>query len=145
MTKEASAADDFSQVSGSKVLLLPNGVSPCNSVVAQMITEIRPKIVELVEAANLLKMWVTFLIPRIEDGNNFGVSVQVRCDRRDLLRRYIYYLPISLSLPPAHHMLITSVPFHHRTFVTNRKIRWAKFGKWNRMDVRISTPFLPTI
>jgi len=76
MTKEASAADDFSQVSGSKVLLLPNGVSPCNSVVAQMITEIRPKIVELVEAANLLKMWVTFLIPRIEDGNNFGVSVQ---------------------------------------------------------------------
>ena len=137
MTKEASAADDFSQVSGSKVLLLPNGVSPCNSVVAQMITEIRPKIVELVEAANLLKMWVTFLIPRIEDGNNFGVSVQVRCDRRDLLRCY--------SLPPAHHILITSIPFHHRTFVTNRKTRWAKFGKWNRMDVRISTPFLPTI
>ena len=43
-----------------------------------MIFQIKPKIVELVESANLLKMWVTFLIPRIEDGNNFGVSVQVR-------------------------------------------------------------------
>lgn len=74
---EAVDADqDFSQVSGSKVVLLPNGVSPCNSIVAQMIFQIKPKIVELVESANLLKMWVTFLIPRIEDGNNFGVSVQ---------------------------------------------------------------------
>jgi len=76
MTEEAPTGDDLSQVSGSKVILLPNGVSPCNSIVAQMISQIKPKIVELVEAANLLKMWVTFLIPRIEDGNNFGVSVQ---------------------------------------------------------------------
>ena len=77
MTEEAPVGDDFSHVSGSKVVLLPNGVSPCNSIVAQMISHIKPKIVELVESANLLKMWVTFLIPRIEDGNNFGVSVQV--------------------------------------------------------------------
>lgn len=25
-----------------------------------------------------VKMWVQLLIPRIEDGNNFGVSIQVR-------------------------------------------------------------------
>ena len=25
-----------------------------------------------------MKMWIAFLIPKIEDGNNFGVSVQVR-------------------------------------------------------------------
>ena len=76
-----ASSDDFSQVSGSKVVLLPNGVSPCNSIVAQMISQIKPKIVELVESANMLKMWVTFLIPRIEDGNNFGVSVQVLSSR----------------------------------------------------------------
>jgi len=68
--------DGLSHVSGSKVLLLPDGVSPCNPVVADMIAKIKPRIVELVESANMLKMWVTFLIPRIEDGNNFGVSVQ---------------------------------------------------------------------
>jgi len=73
---DADEGDDFSLVSGSKVVLLPQGTSPCNAVVADMIAKIKPKIVELVEAANLLKMWVTFLIPRIEDGNNFGVSVQ---------------------------------------------------------------------
>lgn len=72
----SESKEDFSLVSGSKVVLLPNGVSPCNSIVAEMIGQIKPKIVELVESANLLKMWVTFLIPRIEDGNNFGVSVQ---------------------------------------------------------------------
>lgn len=26
--------------------------------------------------ANLLKMWISFMIPKIEDGNNFGVSIQ---------------------------------------------------------------------
>ena len=26
-----------------------------------------------------IKMWITYMIPRIEDGNNFGVSIQVRC------------------------------------------------------------------
>lgn len=25
-----------------------------------------------------VKMWITFMIPKIEDGNNFGVSIQVR-------------------------------------------------------------------
>lgn len=36
-----------------------------------------------------VKMWVQLLIPRIEDGNNFGVSIQVRhrCWRRELCSR----------------------------------------------------------
>lgn len=33
-----------------------------------------------------VKMWVQLLIPRIEDGNNFGVSIQVR-------HRRLYALP----------------------------------------------------
>lgn len=31
---------------------------------------------EFIEETNLLKMWVCYLIPKIEDGNNFGVEIQ---------------------------------------------------------------------
>lgn len=30
-----------------------------------------------------MKMWIAFLIPKIEDGNNFGVSVQVNCTEKE--------------------------------------------------------------
>jgi proteasome activator subunit 3 (PA28 gamma) len=61
---------------GSRVLVLPNGASPSNKYLCEMISQVKPKIRQLVEDANLLKMWILFLIPRIEDGNNFGVSIQ---------------------------------------------------------------------
>ena len=36
-----------------------------------------PQIIrQVMEETNLLKMWVTYMIPKIEDGNNFGVSIQ---------------------------------------------------------------------
>ena len=38
-----------------------------------------------------VKMWITFMIPKIEDGNNFGVSIQV--------------WSLELPLPPAHEQL----------------------------------------
>ncbi|KAG9508599.1 Proteasome activator complex subunit 3 [Fragariocoptes setiger] len=61
---------------GTKVLVLPNGVVPSNKFIIDLIDEVKPLIRELVEDANMLKMWLLFLIPRIEDGNNFGVSIQ---------------------------------------------------------------------
>jgi len=63
-------------VSGTQVLVLPNGMAPCNAHVVELIQLVKPLIRQLVEDANLLKMWILFLIPRIEDGNNFGVSIQ---------------------------------------------------------------------
>lgn len=63
-------------VVGTKVLVLPDGVVPSNKFIVELISEIKPLIGELVEDTNLLKMWLMYLIPRIEDGNNFGVSIQ---------------------------------------------------------------------
>ncbi|GFW32188.1 proteasome activator complex subunit 3 [Trichonephila clavipes] len=69
-------SNDVSDVQGTKVLLLPNGTVPSNSHIVAVVELVKPRIQQLVEDANVLKMWIQFLIPRIEDGNNFGVSIQ---------------------------------------------------------------------
>lgn len=61
---------------GSRVLILSYGSVRCNKHIVELIDIVKPLIRQLVEDTNLLKMWVLFLIPRIEDGNNFGVSIQ---------------------------------------------------------------------
>ncbi|EDW86470.1 uncharacterized protein Dwil_GK18337 [Drosophila willistoni] len=63
-------------VTGTPVLALPTGSVPCNKPLCEMITVVKPIIRKLVEDSNLLKMWISFMIPKIEDGNNFGVSIQ---------------------------------------------------------------------
>jgi len=63
-------------IPGTKVLYLPNGTAPCNKHIVEIVDLAKPHIRQLVEDTNLLKMWIQFLIPRIEDGNNFGVSIQ---------------------------------------------------------------------
>lgn len=63
-------------VSGTKVLALPSGTVHCNTPICELIKVVKPVIRKLVEDSNLLKMWISFMIPKIEDGNNFGVSVQ---------------------------------------------------------------------
>ncbi|KAK9692870.1 Proteasome activator pa28 alpha subunit [Popillia japonica] len=61
---------------GTKVMALPNGTSPSNKHIQDLVGIVKPHIRKLVEDSNLLKMWISFMIPKIEDGNNFGVSIQ---------------------------------------------------------------------
>ncbi|KAH8394454.1 hypothetical protein KR222_009594 [Zaprionus bogoriensis] len=63
-------------ISGTTVLGVPAGTVPCNKPLCDMIKVVKPIIRKLVEDSNLLKMWISFMIPKIEDGNNFGVSIQ---------------------------------------------------------------------
>jgi proteasome activator subunit 3 (PA28 gamma) len=61
---------------GTKVMILPSGSVKCNAPICEIIKLVKPVIRGLVEDSNLLKMWISFMIPKIEDGNNFGVSIQ---------------------------------------------------------------------
>ncbi|TGZ61367.1 hypothetical protein CRM22_008015 [Opisthorchis felineus] len=47
-----------------------------NELMEQAYMSVRPYIIQLIEDTQILRMWVQLNIPRIEDGNNFGVSVQ---------------------------------------------------------------------
>lgn len=67
---------EVDNVTGTKVMVLPTGSVRCNVYITDLIEIVKPIIRELVEDSNLLKMWISFLIPKIEDGNNFGVSIQ---------------------------------------------------------------------
>jgi len=61
---------------GSKVMVLPLGSVPTNKHLVELVESVKPHIRKLVEDSNLMKMWISFMIPKIEDGNNFGVSIQ---------------------------------------------------------------------
>uniref|UniRef100_A0AAY4DE57 Proteasome activator complex subunit 3 n=1 Tax=Denticeps clupeoides TaxID=299321 RepID=A0AAY4DE57_9TELE len=59
-----------------KVFVMPGGMLKSNGQLVDLIERVKPEIRTLIEKCNTVKMWVQLLIPRIEDGNNFGVSIQ---------------------------------------------------------------------
>lgn len=61
---------------GTKVIAISTGPVLCNQPICELIKVVKPVIRKLVEDSNLLKMWISFMIPKIEDGNNFGVGIQ---------------------------------------------------------------------
>lgn len=49
---------------------------PSNLKIQKLIDMLKPEIKDIVETCEMIQMWIQLLIPRIEDGNNFGVSIQ---------------------------------------------------------------------
>jgi len=64
------------ELQGTAVILFPSGMIPVNKMISEVIDVVKPQAVELIGYANQIKMWINFMIPKIEDGNNFGVSIQ---------------------------------------------------------------------
>ncbi|XP_065897186.1 proteasome activator complex subunit 3-like [Dysidea avara] len=63
------------------VSLCPTGTTntvnyPCNKKLKEVIAVLKPHIITLIEKCAELKLWIELKIPKIEDGNNFGVSIQ---------------------------------------------------------------------
>ncbi|XP_056594229.1 proteasome activator complex subunit 1 [Triplophysa dalaica] len=54
----------------------PCGPVACNETVEKLLKQIKPEIQTLKECLNTVSMWLQLQIPKIEDGNNFGVAVQ---------------------------------------------------------------------
>lgn len=62
-----------------KVPALPGGegcLLRSNQHLVELIERVKPEIELLREKCNTVRMWVQLLIPKVEDGNNFGVSIQ---------------------------------------------------------------------
>jgi len=65
-----------SATNGTKIIGFVSGTVHSNKNIDELVDVVKPIIREAVETVNQVKMWILFLIPRIEDGNNFGVSIQ---------------------------------------------------------------------
>lgn len=74
--KKKKPNEDELYYRGTPVYGFVNGMVKCNEKLAELTDITRPMLRDAVEAVNKVKMWILFLIPRIEDGNNFGVSIQ---------------------------------------------------------------------
>jgi len=49
---------------------------PSNETIVKFLGDIKREVLELVEMINIVKIWIQLLVPKIEDGNNFGVGIQ---------------------------------------------------------------------
>jgi len=75
-SKKRKLEEVSEDLEGSKVFVLPNGIVKKNAYITKLLQVVKPHLRQLVHDTNLLKMWISFMIPKIEDGNNFGVSIQ---------------------------------------------------------------------
>jgi len=55
---------------------VPQTIVPCNKNVTEIFEIFKPRFLQLAKDSRAIKMWLTLSIPKIEDGDNFGVSVQ---------------------------------------------------------------------
>ncbi|RUS84773.1 hypothetical protein EGW08_007457 [Elysia chlorotica] len=73
---EVDVNNHNADITGTRVLVFPGGPVQVNKFVRDYCEKAKPLMQGLMEHANMVRMWINFLIPKIEDGNNFGVAIQ---------------------------------------------------------------------
>lgn len=58
-----------------KVLMLID--FDCDEIVTEVLDTLKKELLIFLEYLNTVKLWIQLNVPRIEDGNNFGVGIQV--------------------------------------------------------------------
>ncbi|CAF2514791.1 unnamed protein product [Rotaria sp. Silwood2] len=53
-----------------------NGTVPSNRLISILEDKLRPYILHFLDSVAIIKLWIQVMIPKVEDGNNFGVSIQ---------------------------------------------------------------------
>ncbi|XP_003392061.2 PREDICTED: proteasome activator complex subunit 3-like [Amphimedon queenslandica] len=64
------------QPDGQKVVPSFNEVIGCNPKLETIVDYLKPQIITVIKHCSNIKLWIQLMIPKIEDGNNFGVSIQ---------------------------------------------------------------------
>lgn len=66
----------------------------CNSKLTRLIDIIKPEVKDVIDICEKISLWILLLIPKIEDGNNFGVEIQqeILCDVRRIQEESLAFL-----------------------------------------------------
>lgn len=58
---------DTNEITGSKVILFPNGSIKTNQKVSELVKLIKPFVIHFLDSSAMLKLWIQILIPQVED------------------------------------------------------------------------------
>ncbi|CAF0758511.1 unnamed protein product [Adineta steineri] len=71
--QSTSTSHDF--VGGTPIYVF-HGVVPSNPLITLLEEKLKPYIFHFLDSIAIIKLWIQLMIPKVEDGNNFGVSIQ---------------------------------------------------------------------
>ena len=67
-----------------------NGTVPSNPLISILEDKLRPYILHFLDSVAIIKLWIQLMIPKVEDGNNFGVSIQ-EVNEKCSYQRFLFF------------------------------------------------------